>query len=1117
MAKTTNPPDIDELNKRQKESITQKELLAIIEQARINEWEELDLSGKEINELPLEIGNLKKLKRLILGGDYEFGNNLSKLPIEIGQLVNLEELIVGRNRLSSLPDSIEHCKNLRELNVNENALKVIPESVYKLSQLKILRIASNPIEVLSSSIANLSVLEILIAGGTKLKELPLEIVNLFKLRDLWLWGCEFSAFPLVVCQLRNLTDLSIGEFLQEIPEDICQLINLTLLNLGNNELKEFPSAICQLTNLRELDLGSYSQGNSISEIPAEIGKLTNLTRLSISSNKIKKIPSEIGLLKNLKKLNLGTSFSDQGNLLTEIPIEIGQLTNLAELNLAKNKITSLPHSLVMLEKLKELDLGNNPLNPALQSAYDQGLDAVKSYLRSLEQSEPLYEAKLVLVGEGGVGKTTLLKALSGKEPKMGELTTHGVSIDVHSMVLRHPEKEDVNIQFNAWDFGGQEVYRVTHQFFFSKRSVYLIVWEPRMGIQQGQVEDWLRLIRLRVGDDAKVIIVSTHAKTGQRIARIDKPIFLRDYGSMIVDFIEVDSLEPDEKDPNEKYNIPKLKELIATAAKDLEQMGMPFSVSWKAARDELIEIGITIPCVSFAEFSKVCTLHGLDEISIKTLAGLMHDLGYIVYYGNDERLKEDVILQPEWLTKAISFILEDRTTQERDGILPDNHLEDVWLKHNFVNEPHYNKEFFPFFLRLMEKYDVSYRLPEGDASLVAQHVPQIRPALPWQPEEEPKHSQRRLSMVCVMDEAPPGLIPWMIVRTHDYAYPFGKHSLHWQKGMFLRNKHHGEAMLELREREFLMYAEAIWPEYFMNILRQRLEKLISDNWPGLKDRFSFNVPCQNLDCDGRFEIEALREFLNDGDETIRCQDCRTKQNIVELLFGFEDYDVREQLTQIQHTVERGFLGIGDEFERLRSQIANNFLVTMKAMASEAKNGPRLFTVEPVDGKWQWINKKYCLQLWCEAEDCQHPVYGGLGFYEFKMTSEWIKQIAPYANFIIGVMKTLLPMVAPSLNLLFGSGTFDNIKYKDHLNLIQISLSSLLPEGIKAFDPGFLKDGVLTEPERSGLLALHSFLREIDPNQERIGLYRVPTYTGDFAWICKKHYDLMQPRIPEKII
>jgi hypothetical protein len=217
-------------------------------------------------------------------------------------------------------------------------------------------------------------------------------------------------------------------------------------------------------------------------------------------------------------------------------------------------------------------------------------------------------------------------------------------------------------------------------------------------------------------------------------------------------------------------------------------MGMPFNVQWRAARDELVEIGLTQPRVAYEEFGAVCEGHGLSAIDTRTLAGLMHDLGYIVYYGDDERLKNDVVLQPEWLTKAIAFVLEDRETQEREGVLPDNCLEDVWLNHPFMNEPRYESNLYPFFLRLMEKYDVSYRLEDGKASLVAQHVPQVRPDVPWLPEEEPKPDRRRLSMVFVMEEVPPGLVPWMIVRTHEYAFEKNGHRLHWQKGMFLRNK-----------------------------------------------------------------------------------------------------------------------------------------------------------------------------------------------------------------------------------------------------------------------------------------------------------------------------------------
>jgi len=989
--------------KDEQKPMTRAELLAIIEQARRENWEELNLRNKGITELPPEIGQLKNLKRLDLGRDfdkpYELLNKLTKLPDEIGQLTSLQTLDLSFNELTALPESIG---------------------------------------------------------------------QLFSLQSLRLFYNE-------------LTDL---------PKSICRLKNIEVLWLGDNNFINIPERIKSLTKIRVLEL----QGLTIRSLPDFLLDMTNIEALIIGHNS-----------------------------LTLLPNDINKLTNLRSLRSVKNPLTSIPPSLARLEKLKELDLKDNHLNPVLKSAYAQGLPALMAYLRSLEQAEPLYETKLVLVGEGGVGKTTLLKALTGKEPKQNEPTTHGVSIDIHSMHLPHPEKNGVNIQFNAWDFGGQEVYRVTHQFFFSKRSVYLLVWEPRMGVQQCQVEDWLKLIRLRVGDDAKVIIVSTHAKTGERIARIDQPVFMRDFGSMIVDFIEVDSLEPDPKNKNEKFGLAALKQLIAHAAQKLEHMGMDFGKTWKEARDELIELGKTQPHVAYAKFAAVCEKHGLEFIGARTLAGIMHDLGYIVYHSKDERLRNDVVLQPEWLTKAIGFVLEDRKTQEMDGILPDNRLREVLFDHPFKNEPKYPMELYPFFLRLMEKYDVSYRLESGEASLVAQHVPQIRPALPWQPEEAHQPDRRRIAMVCVMEESPPGLVPWMIVRTHDYVYEDrraeGKpHRLHWQKGMFLRNKSHGEAMLELREREFHIYAEAVWPEYFMNVLRQTLQKLITDNWPGLKDRYYFAVPCREQSdgklCNGRFNIDSLRQFLEEGDKTIRCQTCRKRQDIVELLFGFEEEDSREQLVRIETKLDRGFDEVQRDLKGLESRLANYVMTILHAIASESKDGPRLFNIIATEGNW--YAERFRLHLWCEAEGCSHPVLEeGKGVYEFKDTCEWIKKIAPYANFVAGVLKTLLPMVAPAVNTFWGEKTIEKLGLQDEINLMKEGTGKLLKD-LKISDPSRLRQHVLSEAERSGVLALHAFLREVDPHHEKLGLKRIPTYTGDYLWLCEKHYELSQPKIPDRI-
>ena len=451
------------------------------------------------------------------------------------------------------------------------------------------------------------------------------------------------------------------------------------LDLSGKGLSALPEEIGQFTNLQSLDLSE----NQLTTLPEAISQLINLQTLYLWNNQLTTLPEAIGQFTNLQSLYLN------GNRLTTLPEAIGQLTNLKTLNLRDNGLTTLPSSLARMEKLDTLNLYENPLDPAVFSAHASGLDALRAYLRSLEapgQREELYEAKLVFVGEGDVGKTTLLKAMIGREgdePREGEPTTHGVNIDIRSLQVPHPEVEGVDIRLNAWDFGGQEVYRVTHQFFFSRRSIYLLVWEPRMGVQQGQVEDWLRLIRLRVGDDARVIIVSTHCRTGGRIARIDVPVLQRDFGPMIAGFHEVDSLVAD-PETGEKVGVKELKDLIANTAKDLEQMGMGFNRDWREARDELLDMAEAR--IAYGELAAVCRRHGLDPVATRTLAGLMHDLGYIVYYGDDERLADDVILQPQWLTKAIGFVLEDRTTREMDGTLPDSRLKEVWQGHHFDNE-----------------------------------------------------------------------------------------------------------------------------------------------------------------------------------------------------------------------------------------------------------------------------------------------------------------------------------------------------------------------------------------------------------------------------------------------
>ena len=63
-----------------------------------------------------------------------------------------------------------------------------------------------------------------------------------------------------------------------------------------------------------------------------------------------------------------------------------------------------------------------------------------------------------------MGKSSLLGALRDDPWVDKRDTTHG--IEIKPVPLGHPA-EPVEMTLNGWDFGGQPVYRPTHQLFFS--------------------------------------------------------------------------------------------------------------------------------------------------------------------------------------------------------------------------------------------------------------------------------------------------------------------------------------------------------------------------------------------------------------------------------------------------------------------------------------------------------------------------------------------------------------------------------------------------------------------------------------------------------------------------
>jgi hypothetical protein len=514
-----------------------------------------------------------------------------------------------------------------------------------------------------------------------------------------------------------------------------------------------------------------------------------------------------------------------------------------------------------------LSLSGNPFLEPLPSLVARGTAELFVYLRSLEDSEPQYEAKLLFVGEGKVGKSCLVDALRGKPFIADRSSTHG--IQVVPLSVRNPDL-NLDITLRAWGFGGQEVYRISHQFFFTKRALYLLVWNPREGQEQNEVEGWVRRIRLRVGEEARILIVATHAD--ERHPELDYPDLKRRFGNILVGHFSVDNASG--------TGIESLRRAIGEQAARLPQMGQRISRRWIRTRDEILKRARDQPQIPFETFARAGRGQGLSNEETDTLARLLNDLGQIIYFPDDDALRDIVVLQPEWLTRAIHFVLEDSQTRQNAGRLDHRRLKEIW------SDTAYPEAYHPYFLLLMEKFDVCYRFRDDErTSLVAQLVPYERPEPPWDEGTGPSPA-RSLKLICAMSEEAPGLVAWLTVRNHRF-----ESGMYWRSGVFFRHeRYESEALFELVERHRLaLTVQAPSPDYFFAILRDSLEELITLRWPGLS--YELAVPCPSLQatgkrCTGQFKFTLLQRRRERGSVQIECSECDESYDIAWLLTGF---------------------------------------------------------------------------------------------------------------------------------------------------------------------------------------------------------------------------------------
>ena len=107
---------------------------------------------------------------------------------------------------------------------------------------------------------------------------------------------------------------------------------------------------------------------------------------------------------------------------------------------------------------------------------ERGDDAIREWIAATtcSVSQPLNEVKLLLLGDGCVGKTSLVRRLSENTYRPDSSMTQGIEV---SMLCSEIAGQPFNL--NIWDFGGQEIRHTTHQLCLSRRSIYVVFLSAR--------------------------------------------------------------------------------------------------------------------------------------------------------------------------------------------------------------------------------------------------------------------------------------------------------------------------------------------------------------------------------------------------------------------------------------------------------------------------------------------------------------------------------------------------------------------------------------------------------------------------------------------------------------
>ena len=259
-----------------------------------------------------------------------------------------------------------------------------------------------------------------------------------------------------------------------------------------------------------------------------------------------------------------------------------------------------------------LHLRGNPFEEPPIEVLAKGKGSIKRYFEFLRgERKSVNEAKVLLIGDGGAGKTSLMKQLLEREFDPNESQTDGINID--ALTIEVPNRR---LHVHIWDFGGQEVIHATHQFFLSKRSAYVLVVDSR---RDDKTEYWLKHIEAFGGNSPILIVIN---KIDEHPSFDLNWRFLAEKYRSIVGFVRISCATGQ-----------GIHDVWSALRPMLARLESTTTVAGFLVRLKTVELSRE-NYISYSAFRSTCRECGIsDENEQRALAEFLHDLGVLCIFG----------------------------------------------------------------------------------------------------------------------------------------------------------------------------------------------------------------------------------------------------------------------------------------------------------------------------------------------------------------------------------------------------------------------------------------------------------------------------------------------------